>query len=140
MGFQLIVPPPKAGKGVVRISTVQRQGRPFHLQISMPATMFHLQFGDLDQFDILIGEGPDKGRLLITPAIKRDFYQTRQTRSRTIGCPTLQEKAAANSGMFETTPLIRYSFGECGLVIALTRFCSGRSDPHAHCAMPTKNR
>ncbi len=77
MGFQLIVPPPKAGKGVFRISTVQRGAHPFSLQISMPATMFHLQFGDVDRFDILIGEGSDKGKLLISPAAEGHFKPTR---------------------------------------------------------------
>ena len=36
--------------------------------------------------------------------------------SLTIGWPGLQAKAAANSGMFTTTPLIRYSCGEWGLM------------------------
>ena len=45
-----------------------------------------------------------------------------------------------NSGMFATTPLMRYSFGEWGFVTALTLLFSGRSSPQAHCAMPTKKR
>jgi len=51
------------------------------------------------------------------------IYQTWQTFSGgfTIGWPALQEKAAPNSGMFTTTPLIRYSGGECGSVCARTR-------------------
>ena len=39
-------------------------------------------------------------------------YQTLHWRARTMGCPALHENAFPNSGMFETTPLIRYSFGE----------------------------
>ena len=37
------------------------------------------------------------------------LYQTRHTFSAgfTMGCPGLQEKASANSGMFTTTPLMR---------------------------------
>src|SRR5690348_1531525 len=67
-------------------------------------------------------------------------YQTRQAFSRTMGCPALQANASRNCGMFETTPLMRYSSGECGLVMALARLLSGRSSPHAHCAMPMKKR
>ena len=67
-------------------------------------------------------------------------YQTRQAFSRTIGWPGLHENALANSGMFATTPLMRYSSGECGLVMALARLLSGRSSPQAHCAKPMKKR
>jgi hypothetical protein len=56
-------------------------------------------------------------------------YQTRQAWGRTMGWPDLQEKALANSGMFPTTPLMRYSSGEWGLVMALARLLSGRSSP-----------
>ena len=41
-------------------------------------------------------------------------YQARQAFSRTIGCPALQPKAAANSGMLLTVPMTRNSPGECG--------------------------
>lgn len=34
-------------------------------------------------------------------------YHTRQTGSRTMGAPALQLKAFWNSGMFDTTPLVR---------------------------------
>src|ERR1022692_3612653 len=68
------------------------------------------------------------------------IHQTRHTGRRTIGWPTLHENALENSGMLETTPLIRYSSGECGLVMALSRLFSGRSSPQAHCATPMKNR
>jgi hypothetical protein len=57
-----------------------------------------------------------------------------------MGCPTWQAKVAANSGIFDTTPLTRYSAGECGLVMALTRLFSSRSFSQAHCANPTKKR
>src|SRR5476651_105797 len=67
-------------------------------------------------------------------------YQTLHACSRTIFCPALQENAFPNSGILLTTPLIRYSFGECGFVTALTRLLSGRSSPQAHCAIPMKNR
>src|ERR1035438_2816077 len=65
-------------------------------------------------------------------------YQTRQAWGLTIGCPALHEKALANSGMLLTTPLMRYSSGECGLVMALARLLSGRSSPQSHCAKPIK--
>ena len=35
-------------------------------------------------------------------------YHTRQTGWRTMGWPALQENALANSGMLDTTPLMRY--------------------------------
>src|SRR5580692_9880072 len=43
-----------------------------------------------------------------------------------IGCPALHEKARPNSGIFTTTPLMRYSAGECGSVMARTRRSSSR--------------
>src|ERR1700676_4273235 len=50
-------------------------------------------------------------------------HQTLQTLSGgfTMRCPALHENACANSGMLTTTPLIRYSAGECGSVMARTR-------------------
>ena len=47
-------------------------------------------------------------------------YQTWQTWSAgfTIGWPCLHENAAPNSGMFTTTPLMRYFPGEWGSVLA----------------------
>ena len=68
------------------------------------------------------------------------LYQTRQGCACTIGWPTLQANAFPNSGMFDTTPLIRYSSGECSLVMAFARLFSGRSSPQAHCAIPIKKR
>src|SRR5260370_8422476 len=65
-------------------------------------------------------------------------YQTLHGVSRTIGSPIPQEKAFPNSGILETTPLIRYSSGECGFVIAFARLLSGRSSPQPHSAMPMK--
>src|SRR5436305_8622232 len=58
----------------------------------------------------------------------------------TIGALSPHLKAFLNSGRFETTPLMRYLPGECGLVIAFTRRFSGRSFSQAHCARPMKNR
>ena len=52
----------------------------------------------------------------------------------TRGAPGLQEKAVANSGMFTTTPLMRYFAGECGSVMARARRSSGRS----FCAGPLR--
>ena len=68
------------------------------------------------------------------------LYQTRQGCACTIGCPTRHANAFPNSGMLDTTPLMRYSSGECGLVMAPSRLFSGRSSPQAHCAMPMKKR
>src|ERR1035438_10333881 len=65
-------------------------------------------------------------------------HHTRQALARTIGWLDLQAKALANSGMLETTPLMRYSSGECGSVSACRRLLAGRSSPQAHCAMPMK--
>ena len=69
-------------------------------------------------------------------------YQIRHTFSGSLysAWPGLQEKAWANSGMFTTTPLIRYWCGEWGLVRALRRRASGRSPPQSHWAKPTKKR
>ena len=67
-------------------------------------------------------------------------YQTLQVGVCTIGCPALQLNAFWNSGIFDTTPLIRANPGECGFVTALTRRFSGRWFSQAHCAIPTKYR
>src|SRR5262249_12069926 len=67
-------------------------------------------------------------------------YQTLHTGSRTIGWPALHANASLNCGIFETTPLMRYSSGECGLVMAFIRLISTRSSPQAHWAKPTKKR
>jgi len=63
-------------------------------------------------------------------------YQTRQTFSGglTMGWPGLQAKAWANSGMFTTTPLMRYWAGECGSTWARMRKSSGRSFAQSHWA------
>src|SRR5664279_3986364 len=73
---------------------------------------------------------------------RQPCYHTLHTLSAgfTIGCPALHENAVPNSGMFTTTPLIRYFAGECGSVMARALRSSGRSFAHAHCAKPTKNR
>ena len=47
-----------------------------------------------------------------------------------MGWPALQAKAVANSGMFAATPLMRYSGGECGSVMACTRLLSAVSYTH----------
>src|SRR5579864_1977548 len=67
-------------------------------------------------------------------------YQTRHGAARTMGCPARHAKAVPNSGMLETTPLMRNSSGEWGLVMAFIRLFSERSSPQAHCAIPTKKR
>jgi hypothetical protein len=45
-------------------------------------------------------------------------YQTLHAGYRTIGCPTLQDHACANSGMFDTTPFTLSFPGECGSTCA----------------------
>src|SRR5580704_8449614 len=69
-------------------------------------------------------------------------HQTLQTLSGgfTIGWPALHENACANSGIFTTTPLMRYCADECGSVIARTRRSSSRMLEQSHCAKPTKKR
>lgn len=62
------------------------------------------------------------------------FYHIRQIVSTglTIAASALQLKASPNSGIFTTTPLIRYLGGECGSVAACKRKDSGRSSAQAH--------
>src|SRR6185503_3098348 len=79
------------------------------------------------------------------PSLHRTLAHTHQTLQRSSGFLTsfavaLQLKAAANSGMFTTTPLMRTGGGECGSTMAFTRWFSGRSFEQAHCAKPTKKR
>jgi hypothetical protein len=51
----------------------------------------------------------------------------------TMGASALQWKASWNSGMFETTPLVRYFSGECGSTVARRRLVSSRVWPHQLC-------
>ena len=78
----------------------------------------------------------------IALALRKSNYQTWQTLSAgfTIGRPALQENACENSGMFTSTPLIRYFAGECGSVMARTRRSSGRSLAQSRWANPMKKR
>jgi hypothetical protein len=46
----------------------------------------------------------------------------------------LQPNAAANSGMFETTPLMRNEAGACSSVYAFSRNTAGELPPHQMCA------
>src|SRR3954462_10877639 len=80
---------------------------------------------------LILAEGLDEAAAL---------YQILHCCARTMGWPARQANALLNSGMLETTPLMRYSSGECGLVMALARLLSARSSPQAHCAIPTKKR
>src|SRR3954453_6899855 len=70
----------------------------------------------------------------------RGDYQTLQTFAFTIGWPTLQLKAAANSGILVTMPLILAKPGECGSVAACRRLLASRVFSHAHWAKPIKKR
>jgi hypothetical protein len=60
-------------------------------------------------------------------------YQTLQRFSRTMGLPALQANAFWNSGMLDTTPLVRYLGGEWGSTVARRRRTSGRSALHQLC-------
>src|SRR5262249_6434589 len=80
-----------------------------------------------------------------TPQIKQlpaQPHQTLQVFSGgfTMGCPALHANAFANSGIFTTTPFMRFFAGECGSVITPARMSSGRSLAQSHCAKPIKNR
>jgi hypothetical protein len=70
-------------------------------------------------------------RLVKLPKRKKstDFprYQTRQDCAGFIGVPFLHPKAAANSGIFLTTPFARIGSGEWGSVWTPIRTISGRS-------------
>src|SRR5207245_10579160 len=62
-----------------------------------------------------------RGVLRSSPvALRKSNYQAWQILSAgfTIGRPALQENACEHSGMFTSTPLIRYFAGECGSVMA----------------------
>jgi len=54
-----------------------------------------------------------------TGVAQHHAYQMRQMGCRTIGWPALQENALENSGILDTTPLMRYSSGACGSVLSL---------------------
>src|SRR5215472_13292118 len=72
--------------------------------------------------------------------IRRCAYQTLHAFALTMGCPALQLKAAANSGMLATIPLIRAKPGEWGSVTAWRRRLASRVFSQAHWAKPMKKR
>ncbi|KEC73176.1 hypothetical protein RLPCCGM1_c1292 [Rhizobium leguminosarum bv. phaseoli CCGM1] len=76
MGFSMIVPTPKAKTGTFKISTVSMRGGPFRLQISIPSALFTLLFRTFEQFDLMIGEGSDKGKMMIKPSHTGHFKPT----------------------------------------------------------------
>jgi serpin B len=89
-----------------------------------------------DRSDLVSGahRGPERRgqslgiRRVFGGNVPRAAHQTSQRLSfgRTIGEPSLHEKAAANSGRFESGPRTRYFGGECGFVEARRRSASGR--------------
>lgn len=66
MGFSLIVPPAKVKTGKLTISCGGRAGGAFVLMISMPHSLWTLNFGDAERCDLKIGQGQDEGKMLIT--------------------------------------------------------------------------
>ncbi|KPF47085.1 hypothetical protein [Rhizobium sp. AAP43] len=70
MGFVKIQPAAKVSAGSFKVSTVQR-GRAdrarWRLQISIPSAEFGVKFGAAEQFDVLLGDGPDLGKMMIRP-------------------------------------------------------------------------
>ncbi|MBY5849646.1 hypothetical protein [Rhizobium leguminosarum] len=76
MGFSMIVPAPKAKAGTLKISTVSMRGGPWRLQISIPSALFTLLFKQAEQFDLLIGENGDKGKLMLKPTTSGHFKPT----------------------------------------------------------------
>jgi len=61
-------------------------------------------------------------------------YQTRHALTGAMGCPALQPKAVANSGMLSRTPFTRMGSGECGSVCTSIRVRAGRIFEHQFCA------
>lgn len=76
MGFSMIIPTPKAKTGVIKISTIQPGGGTFKLQISIPSALFTILFKAAEKFDLLIGEGTDKGKLMLKPNVDGHFKPT----------------------------------------------------------------
>lgn len=72
----MIVPAPRAKTGTFKISTVSLRGGPFRLQISIPSALFTLLFKDAEQFDLLIGDGGDKGKMMLKPNESGHFKPT----------------------------------------------------------------
>src|ERR1700759_1450805 len=68
------------------------------------------------------------------------FYQTWQAFWLTIFWPGLQPKALAKSELFCNVPLVRYSPGECGSVLASSNELSGVEFWHHTWAKPRKKR
>ncbi|MBB4520510.1 UNVERIFIED_ORG: hypothetical protein M2435_001290 [Rhizobium sophorae] len=76
MGFSMIIPTPKAKTGVIKISTIQPGGGTFKLQINIPSPLFTILFKTAERFDLLIGEGSDKGKLMLKPNVDGHFKPT----------------------------------------------------------------
>lgn len=66
MAFTLITPPAKATSGSFKISTVLfGKNGAWRLQITIPSTEYTKHFGASEKLDVLLGDGPDAGKMLL---------------------------------------------------------------------------
>ena len=84
-------------------------------------------------------ERPDR-RTSVAPPALRPVHQTLHAFCRTMGASALQWYASRNSGMLDTTPLIRHFAGECGSTATNMRANSSVRFWHHTLAQPRKNR
>lgn len=81
MGFTLLSPPARVKPGVFKVSCIGIGGRgggekSWRIQVSVPSVEFHKHFGKAERFDLLIGDGPDAGMMLMRPAEGGAFCPT----------------------------------------------------------------
>lgn len=67
MAFSLIKPMPKKTRGISITCKPFGKGGGHILRLSMPSAVFGMLFSDRQTFDLLIGDGNDKGKLMIKP-------------------------------------------------------------------------
>lgn len=91
MGFNLIIPAPKAKPGVIRIATIKIRNGPWRLQLSFPAAQFDLLFKQAEKFDLLLGDGADAGKMLIRPNAAGHFKPTFMKHTRIFRLPEMDK-------------------------------------------------
>jgi hypothetical protein len=68
MPFQMLVPQSRKSAGILISSTPGRGSRSgWQLNVSIPTPIYAIAFKDAQKVNIALGEGADKGKLLITP-------------------------------------------------------------------------
>lgn len=120
MAFTLLSPAAKVTPGTFAISTVRmgrRDDSPWRLQIKIPTSEFTIRFGDASRFDLLLGDGPDAGALLIR--VNEEGGAFRPTRLKSVCIFRLPPTDATPQIEFKGEDPKRKMTSEGGLIVLL---------------------